>query len=105
MKISCSCGNQISDFPSFEGHLISGLQWEKFWDLLDESFENAHSPFVEWSIDKKQFRLGRPHIFRTVWECNQCGKLYFNDNNNNLVAYSPDSNKNNNIVGKYGEDY
>lgn len=99
MKIHCSCGNSIidqSDDLKNKGHLISDTQWLTFWDAIDHAVEQTgNSPEEK---EKAIMQLRRLRYFKTSWECDNCGTLYINDNNNELVSYSPQNERYNAIL-------
>ena len=99
MKIKCSCENIIidqTDSLKYKGYVISDTQWNEFWDAIDIEIEKSGEP----KKDKESIQLRRQNLFKTLWECVKCGKLFVDDENGNLITYSADSKKYNGILNK-----
>jgi hypothetical protein len=101
MKIKCSCDNIIFDSTDFlrnKGYLISDIQWSGFWDSIDEAIETSGSS----AKDKEEacMKLRKLNLFKSLWECNNCGKLFIDGKNGDLIAYSSDNKNYNKILDK-----
>lgn len=100
-KIKCTCGNTISnsvDYASYKGHMISDRNWDEFWTAIDFAIEKSGPSEKEKEEACMKLRMMR--VFDSMLECYNCGKLYADDENGNLVTYSPDSKKYNGIFKK-----
>ena len=90
MKIQCACGHLIvdqTDGLKHKGHLIADVHWFNFWDAVDAAIAETDEALKE----QASMPLRRQKIFRQVWECTQCGKLYVDDKNSRLISFSPDA--------------
>lgn len=99
MKIICSCENVIidqTDFLNYKGYFISDQQWFNFWDAIDQAIEDTSKSPKE--KEKACMELRQQYPFKQAWECRQCGKLYLDNSENKLTAYSPDSKVYNRIL-------
>jgi len=101
MKIKCTCENIIvdqTDYLKNKGYLISDTQWFDFWDAVDEAIKESEYSKAEKEDFSIQFK--QQWVFKKIWECSKCGKLYIEDKNGELVSYSPDSKKYNRILNE-----
>lgn len=100
MKIKCPCGNIIvdqTDYLRIKGYLISDTQWFDLWDSIDEEIEQSKKTKQE----ETNFQLKKQKLFRLLWECNNCGKLFIDGDNGDLLTYSPDNMNYNKVLDKY----
>jgi hypothetical protein len=75
MKFACRCGNIIpdqTDFLPFKAHLIADQDWEDF----HESYKQP------WQFDDA--------IVRLCYQCWECGRLYFDGPDNQLICFVPE---------------
>ena len=101
MKIRCTCNNIIvdqTDYLKNKGYIISDTQWFDFWDEIDEAIEKSSLTKKENKKESIQLRL--QNTFRNVWECTNCGKLFIEGNGNELIAYTSDLSKYNEILNR-----
>lgn len=91
MKIRCTCDYLIidqTDYLKYKGYLISDTQWFDFWDAIDAAVETSGpSPKQK---EAAVMKLRKMDVFKTLWECSNCGKLYVSGEGNALIAYTPD---------------
>ena len=100
MKIQCTCDQLIidqSDGLKNKAYFISDVQWNDFWDAVDTAIEQPGSAKEK---EARVMRLRSLKVFRNAWECYNCGKLYIDDQNYQLKAYSPDSKSYNALLDK-----
>ncbi|WP_108802955.1 hypothetical protein [Aquimarina sp. Aq107] len=101
MKIKCSCENIIidqTDYLKNKGYLISDTQWFDFWDNIDAAIEKSGESKKE--KEEACMQLRRQNIFKTLWECTNCGKLYIDGIYGDLISYSSDTKKYNEVLNK-----
>ena len=101
MKIRCNCDHIIvdqTDYLKFKGYIISDVQWFDFWDAIDEAIEKPGSTKEE--KEKSCMELRNLDLFKTSWECTNCGTLFINGNDNKLKVYSPESKSYNGVLNK-----
>lgn len=99
MKINCTCGNIIvdqTDYLKNKGYLISDTQWFDFWNDIDNAIEKSGESKKE--KEEACMQLRNQNIFKNLWECTSCGKLYIDDKNGNLISYTSDKNDYNGIL-------
>ncbi|WP_162933090.1 hypothetical protein [Roseovarius sp. EL26] len=100
VKIKCECGAVIPDQTdnlSFKGYVFGDKDWFNFWDIVDEAIENP--PAVE-TKEQTAMRIRRSEKTRMAWECFQCGRLYMDDSQSQLVQYVPINGKYNKILDR-----
>ncbi|MCG8577433.1 MAG: hypothetical protein MI810_21305 [Flavobacteriales bacterium] len=101
MKIKCSCNYLIVDSTDnlrHKGHLISNTQYFDFWDAIDEAIEESGDSPKEKEIAAMELR--RKNLFKLVYECQNCGKLYFDGKDGELISYTPDNSTYNKVLDK-----
>ena len=101
MKIKCNCGSIIvdqTDYLKVKGYIISDTQWFDFWEALDNAIEDSGPN----KTDKENavMRMRQQNVFKTVWECPGCGKLYVDSRDGNLIQYTPESKRYNGVLDK-----
>ncbi len=90
MKIECTCGHLIvdqTDALKHKGYVVSDVHWFPFWNAVDQAVEETD----ETQTERACMQLRQQRVFKQAWECTQCGKLYFDSHNGQLVSFSPDS--------------
>ncbi|MEZ4850629.1 MAG: hypothetical protein R3B93_18845 [Bacteroidia bacterium] len=101
MKIKCTCNHLIidqTDYLKHKGYLISDTQWFDFWDAIDGAIEQSGPSSKE--KEAAAMRLRKKDIFKVLWECTNCGKLYVDGKNGELISYSPDNHHYNQILNQ-----
>ncbi|MFT5820145.1 MAG: hypothetical protein ACI8ZM_001379 [Crocinitomix sp.] len=101
MKINCTCGFTIvdnTDYLRYKGHLISNTQWYDFFESIDHAVEKSGPTPKEKENALMQIRQEQPS--KLVWECQNCGKLFFNSKKGDLITFSPDNKKYNKVLDK-----
>jgi len=100
MKILCTCDHLIidqTDGLKNKAYFIADAQWNAFWDAVDAAVEK---PGTARQKEAQVMHLRSQKVFRMAWECYNCGKLYVQDQSNELKAYTPDSTSYNAILDK-----
>ena len=103
MKIRCTCDNIIvdqTDYLKNKGYIISDTQWFDFWDTIDDAIEKSNLTKKENKKGNESIQLSLQNIFRNVWECTNCGKLYVEGKDSELIVYTPDLSKYNEILNR-----
>lgn len=101
MKIKCDCENIIvdqTDYLKNKGRLISDTQWFDFWDSIDDAVEKTGNSARE--KEEACMQLRKQDLFKTLWECQNCGKLFVDGENGELIKYSPDNKNYNQVLNK-----
>lgn len=97
MKIKCECGDLIvdqTDYLSQKGHLIPDKKWFNFWDDIDSAIEDSNEKNAEDSC--MQLRINnRSKLF---WECKNCGRLFVDSVNGELIVFMPENRKYNGVL-------
>ena len=102
MKILCTCENIIidqTDYLKNKGYLISDTKWFNLWDSIDEEIENSANSYGRGE-ESESIQLRMQNLFRTLWECSNCGKLFINGEDGNLILYTPDNENYNRVLDK-----
>ncbi|MGO4528551.1 hypothetical protein AB4Z30_05670 [Paenibacillus sp. 2TAF8] len=93
MKFSCDCGHIITDstdFLSYKAHLIAD---QDLFDLLDE-IDSAIEESGPTSKNKEDALMKVRSLFndlrRTVYQCMNCGNVFFEDDSSRLVMFRSD---------------
>ncbi|WP_171209086.1 MULTISPECIES: hypothetical protein [unclassified Ruegeria] len=101
MKILCKCGTVIrdqTDYLPHKAYVIGDKDYFEFLDLVDAAI---------LSKDENRERLlenvrgAEPS--RLAWECNSCGRLFFDAKDGKLVEYLPQNSKANRIFDRPGK--
>ncbi|MDW3652654.1 MAG: hypothetical protein R8P61_36590 [Bacteroidia bacterium] len=90
MKISCACGSLIidsTDGHSTKAHVLPDKLWNAFWTAVDDAIESPQKG--KKAQEAKCMDLRRKFSFRFAYECNNCGRLYLYDQENQLQEYLP----------------
>ena len=91
MWFECKCGQvikDISDAHYYKACYISDKNWFPFWDAIDEAIEKSGA--TPQDKEKACMELRKKRIYKTMYQCFNCGRLYINDKNNELVCFSPE---------------
>lgn len=91
MKIKCTCNHTIidgaEDNPN-KFYLIGSSTLNDFWEKIDESLKIVKDhPGRE---EAQAMKLRRETLFQPVWQCQNCGRLWVNQPDNQLTAYRLD---------------
>jgi len=93
MKIGCYCGAvilDISDYLPHKGHLIPDQNWFDTYDAVDEIINRATTGQISKEEAYWQARQVIGKSARTVYECNECGRLFIEDRERTLQCYVPE---------------
>jgi hypothetical protein len=93
MKISCYCGETISDstdnLPQ-KGHLLPDQSWLEMFDALeDQVVERLAAGKLSFEATCMQMRELICSSARGMWQCAACGRLYIDDLDGQLQCYEP----------------
>ena len=92
MKIECACGHRMSDGTdglSYEAHFVPDEDWERLWLEIDSAIENSGPGARE--KEAACMRLRSLRIFRDIWQCPSCGRLYVEDQSHALRSFVAES--------------
>lgn len=91
MWFECQCGQQIKDISdghSYKAHFMSDKNWLLLWDAVDNTIE---SPATSPKEKETTCMNVRKKIYsRVMYQCFQCGRIYLNDENNQLISFTPE---------------
>jgi len=100
MKIKCNCGNTILDITdalSYKAHYIPDEDW-------DEVMEKIYRCIEERNQDKERLctEISKTIVEKTrlIYQCTNCGKLYIDDKERNLIEFTPLNNENTDVLKK-----
>lgn len=95
MKIGCQCGEIIIDQTDYlpqKGHLIPDQEWFATYDAIDDEVIDH---LADGSLDKEKARMVTRLIIRRsarlMWQCDECGRLYIDDQQGELQCYVPEN--------------
>lgn len=93
MKIGCHCGATIydqTDFLPHKAHIIPDQEWFNVYDAIDDDVIDA---LIHRKLEQEAAYLKARGIIgsasRQIWQCNQCGRLYIDDQAGKLQCYLP----------------
>lgn len=98
MKIQCACGEIIvdqTDYLSYKAYIIGDKDYFDFLDAIDDAIESTDTDKGALCV-----KVRNAEQSRMAWECNSCGRLYFDDAEKNLVEYVPQNGKANRIFNR-----
>jgi len=90
MKIYCHCGHiipDITDFLPYKAHFIA----DQDWDDYNESYKNP------WDYDSS--------MIRTCYQCTECGRLYFDGQDRQLICFVPEGEAQQVLKSVRGQDW
>lgn len=124
-KLGCPCGNTIRDNTNglpYKAHLLKDSLCESFWAWLVIELQSYVAAAEQGSVrawltsrryteDYVSLELDHGNVLhdhlhskflefeRSVYECSVCGRLLVESvEDNQFVSYSPDTNKNNEVL-------
>ena len=101
MKINCECGCQILDIAdnqSTKALYIPDKAWNGFWDAIDDAIEKS-GPTPE-DKEKAVMSVRQMSLFRTMWQCPECGQLFIDDQDCKVHTFKPISEPINKAIPK-----
>ncbi len=94
MKIRCHCGATIydqTDYLPHKAHVIPDQEWFDALDAIDDAIENAGPTPAEKEAACMKVRRYLWGITRLAWQCQECGRVYIDDQQNELRELLPAS--------------
>lgn len=106
MWIRCKCGNIINDITDsipYKGHIVSDKEYFKMLDLADEMIE---SPVKDREALAMTFRtnMGSYIKIKSMFQCNLCGRILIEDENNQYCSFIPDEHDNKELLDFDGNE-
>jgi len=92
MKIMCECGHLISDSTDYlphKAHLISDQDWFDFLDEVDFAIEKSGPSKIDKEQALMKIRSLASKITKLVYQCNQCGNVFFDNNPFRMEVFKP----------------
>jgi len=95
MKIGCKCGGCIvdnSDGHSDKAWFIPDKNWDGFWGEINNAITSSgksksEKEYAVNSIGRTSF----PSAYRTIYQCNVCGRVYISNEGGSLEMFEPES--------------
>lgn len=90
MKIGCQCGATIHDTTdklADKAHIIPDQEWVDVWDAIDEAIEQSGPSTEEKTAACMKLRGLMRRVTRLAWQCQQCGRLYIDDQDYELRQF------------------
>lgn len=95
MKIGCKCGSCIidnSDGHSDKAWLIPDKNWESFWSEIYNAVTNSGKSKAEKEYAANSIgRTSSIRAYRTIYQCNSCGRIYVSNETGTLEIFEPES--------------
>jgi hypothetical protein len=95
MKIGCQCGATIrdqSDNLPDKAHLIPDQEWFPVFDAIDAVIDDTLSGRTDAKMAYIAIRRILGDAARHVYECRSCGRLFVDDQQRQLHAFTLESN-------------
>ena len=103
MKISCPCGELISDcsdYLSYKARFVADMDNEDFWQAMDSAFEELAKALgstaegakgTQAVVEKAQMQVlyGTGRYQRDMYLCTSCGRLLIEDVRGNIQIFEP----------------
>lgn len=92
MKLQCPCGSIISDSTDglpCKAHLIPDQDWVPLCISLEKVVADAVSRRME--LENAFMQIHLLLASRLVYQCQDCGRLFVDDNQHNSHIYTPSS--------------
>lgn len=80
MKFLCECGHPIydqTDYLPYKAHVISNQDWFNFLDEIDDAIEKAGSTPEDKERALMRIRSLAVNLSKSVYQCNECGNVFF----------------------------
>lgn len=90
MKFTCECGHIIydqTDYLSYKAHLISDQDWFDFLEEIDEAIEKSGPTPKDKEIACMKIRSLSSKLYKRVYQCKNCGNIFFNNNSPQLEMF------------------
>ena len=94
----CSRGEGVrdqTDYLPYKAHIIGDKDREKFFEIIDEAITSE-----ERGKEQLIWEVFRADPSRTAWECETCGRLYFENSEGGFVEYLPDNGRVNKVFDR-----
>lgn len=94
MKIHCHCGEMILDIvdgQSNKAHFIPDQEWEGLWDAIDAAVEKSGPSPKDKERACMELRSLLGQLARLAWQCDDCGRIYLEQQNRQLRQFLPGS--------------
>jgi hypothetical protein len=95
MKIGCKCGKTIydnSDGHSEKAWLIPDKNWGSFWSEIHHAITNSGKSREEREYAANSIgRTNAISAYRTLYQCNACGRIYVSNEAGALEIFEPES--------------
>lgn len=91
MKIECSCGHLIwdaDDLPN-KAHIIADQNWLPLLEDIDRVVESKCETPADREAACMRIRTLIVKASKPAYACTTCGRLYLDDANGKLIAYTP----------------
>lgn len=110
MKILCECGGIIVDQTDYlpnKGYIISDQDWFDFMDAIDNAIEKSGPTQAEKERACMNIQSLAIRLTKTIYQCNECGRLYISNNDGELETYnnSEDKEEYNLLESTYGDKW
>lgn len=108
MHFYCNCGNRITDitdFLSYKASLLADQDEEDFFNEMETYIKNK-TLSQEECLDGITLALPMYYMWRDVYQCPKCGRLFIDDGSEHLYSFVPEGEVNKKLlISVEGEDW
>ena len=100
MKIKCNCGNTILDITDalrYKAHYIPEVNWDEIMEKIECYIKEGNQDKEKLCWDMRKTIIEKT---RLIYQCNNCGKVYIEDEKRNLIEFNPLNNENTDVLKK-----
>lgn len=100
MKMKCNCGNTILDITdalSYKAHYIPDEDWHEVMEKIDGYIEERNQDKGKLCMEMRKTIIEKT---RLIYQCTNCGKIYIEDKEENLIEFNPLNNENTDVLKK-----
>ena len=95
MKFECRCGNvvlDIADGNTNKAQLIPDEVWSEMFEAFDERIlKRLASGRIREEAASMALRTALIKASRSMYQCCECGRMWIDDPNGQLVSFQPES--------------
>ena len=97
MKFLCECGHKILDITdsvSFKAHIIPDQDWFDLLNEIDKAIEKSGPTEKDKENAAMQIRMYISKLTKTLFQCQNCGNVFFAKKNSDQLEMFRGSNEN-----------
>lgn len=96
MRFMCVCGNVIRDTTDnlpYKANYTTDREWEVFYNAVDDYIRKTIEKSGDLIEVKKEALMNDdypPQEIRSMYQCQECGRLHVEDKKFGLVSFKPE---------------